>query len=54
MPHLAAISCLVRDYDEAIDYFVGRLGFELLEDTKMNDAGKRFVRVRPPVSGKLQ
>jgi catechol 2,3-dioxygenase-like lactoylglutathione lyase family enzyme len=46
---LSALALLVRDYDEAIDFFVGTLGFELLEDTPLG-AGKRWVRVRP--SGK--
>jgi len=44
---LSALALLVRDYDEAIDFFVGTLGFELLEDTPLG-AGKRWVRVRPP------
>jgi catechol 2,3-dioxygenase-like lactoylglutathione lyase family enzyme len=43
---LSALALLVRDYDAAIDYFVGTLGFELLEDTPLG-AGKRWVRVRP-------
>jgi catechol 2,3-dioxygenase-like lactoylglutathione lyase family enzyme len=46
---LSALALLVRDYDEAIDFFVGTLGFELVEDTPVG-AGKRWVRVRP--SGK--
>lgn len=32
--HLAAITYLVRDYDEAIAWFTGRLGFTLVEDTR--------------------
>ena len=43
---LAAISLLVREYDEAIDFYTRVLGFELLEDTRLS-AGKRWVRVRP-------
>jgi catechol 2,3-dioxygenase-like lactoylglutathione lyase family enzyme len=43
---LSAVTLLVQDYDEAIDFFVGRLGFELIEDTPLN-AAKRWVRVRP-------
>ena len=43
---LAAISLLVRDYDEAIDFYTRVLGFELLEDTRLS-ADKRWVRVRP-------
>jgi catechol 2,3-dioxygenase-like lactoylglutathione lyase family enzyme len=36
---------LVREYDEAIAFYVGTLGFELVEDTGLGD-GKRWVRVR--------
>ena len=38
---------LVNDYDEAISFFVGRLGFMLRQDTKLKD-GKRWVVVAPP------
>jgi catechol 2,3-dioxygenase-like lactoylglutathione lyase family enzyme len=44
---LGALSLLVRDYDEAIAWFVGILGFRLLEDTPRGP-GKRWVRVAPP------
>ena len=44
---LRMLTLVVRDYDEAVDFFVGTLGFELVEDTPMG-AGKRWVRVRPP------
>lgn len=44
---LGALSLLVRDYDEAIAWFVGTLGFRLLEDTPRG-SGKRWVRVAPP------
>ena len=43
---LATISLLVPDYDEAIDYYVGTLGFSLLEDSDLG-GGKRWVRVAP-------
>lgn len=46
MAHLGAVSLLVRDYDEAIGFFVGMLGFALSEDTDMG-GGKRWVRVTP-------
>jgi catechol 2,3-dioxygenase-like lactoylglutathione lyase family enzyme len=45
--HIALIALLVCDYDEALGFYLGRLGFELVEDTPMN-AGKRWVVVRPP------
>ncbi|HYC66958.1 VOC family protein [Brevundimonas sp.] len=46
MARLGAVSLLVRDYDEAIAYYVGTLGFELSEDADMG-GGKRWVRVTP-------
>jgi catechol 2,3-dioxygenase-like lactoylglutathione lyase family enzyme len=46
---LALIALLVREYDEALAFYVGKLGFELLEDTDLGD-GKRWVRVAPPGS----
>ena len=43
--HLAAIALLVRDYDEAIDFYVGKLGFEVRTDATM---GKfRWLTVGP-------
>jgi catechol 2,3-dioxygenase-like lactoylglutathione lyase family enzyme len=47
--HLAAIAILVPDYDAAIAFYVGKLGFNLVEDTPQGPA-KRFVRVAPPGS----
>jgi catechol 2,3-dioxygenase-like lactoylglutathione lyase family enzyme len=46
MAHLGAVSLLVRDYDEALAFFVGKLGFDLNEDADMG-GGKRWVRVTP-------
>jgi catechol 2,3-dioxygenase-like lactoylglutathione lyase family enzyme len=46
MPHIAAFSILVNDYDEAIHFFTSALKFKLVEDT-MLEPGKRWVRVRP-------
>jgi catechol 2,3-dioxygenase-like lactoylglutathione lyase family enzyme len=45
--HLSAISILVRDYDEAIDFYVGTLGFDLIEDTRLLVAppGSRETRL---------
>lgn len=46
MSHLGLVTLVVRDYDEAIAFYVGVLGFELVEDTPL--AGdKRWVIVRP-------
>jgi catechol 2,3-dioxygenase-like lactoylglutathione lyase family enzyme len=44
---ITRIALVVRDYDEAIAYYTGSLGFELLEDTPMGK-GKRWVVVAPP------
>lgn len=45
--YLAQVALLVRDYDEAIMYFVEVLGFRLLDDTPMSST-KRWVVVAPP------
>ena len=47
--HISAVTLLVPDYDEAIAYYVGRLGFRLVEDTTLSVA-KRWVVVAPPGS----
>ena len=44
---LAFVALVVRDYDEAIAYYVGVLGFELLEDRYVPGQDKRWVSVRP-------
>ena len=44
---LTQLALTVRDYDEAIAFYVGKLGFALLEDRDMG-GGKRWVRVLPP------
>jgi catechol 2,3-dioxygenase-like lactoylglutathione lyase family enzyme len=49
--HLEHVAIVVRDYDEAIAFYVGALGFELVEDSpsRTNDGRpKRWVVVRPP------
>ena len=47
---LAAISLVVRDYDEAIAFFTDALRFRLVEDTPLGN-GKRWVRVAPAGGG---
>ncbi|MEO3961384.1 VOC family protein, partial [Chromobacterium piscinae] len=47
---LALVSLVVADYDEAIDFFVGKLGFELTEDSYQAEQNKRWVVVTPPGS----
>ena len=46
---IAQFALTVRDYDDAIAFYVGKLGFTLVEDTDLG-GGKRWVRVRPPGS----
>ncbi len=46
---ITALALVVRDYDEAIVYFVDVLRFTLIEDTPLGN-GKRWVRVAPPAS----
>jgi catechol 2,3-dioxygenase-like lactoylglutathione lyase family enzyme len=45
---LAHIALVVRDYDEAIAWFTGKLGFTLAEDTYQPEQDKRWVTIRPP------
>ena len=42
------VALVVRDYDEAIDFYVGTLGFTLIEDTYVEAQNKRWVLVAPP------
>jgi predicted enzyme related to lactoylglutathione lyase len=46
---IAQFAVTVRDYDEALAFYVDKLGFERIEDTDLG-GGKRWVRVRPPGS----
>jgi catechol 2,3-dioxygenase-like lactoylglutathione lyase family enzyme len=45
--HLGLVALLVRDYDDAISFFTGALGFTLREDIPQGD-GRRWVVVDPP------
>jgi len=47
--HIATVTLLVPGYDEAIAYYVGKLGFTLAEDTALSPT-KRWVVVAPPGS----
>src|SRR6185436_16146692 len=42
---LAHTALIVRDYDEAIAFYCGKLGFTVAEDTPVKD--KRWVRLKP-------
>lgn len=44
---LGLVSLVVRDYDEALSFFVGKLGFSVVEDKPVPEQGKRWVVVRP-------
>jgi catechol 2,3-dioxygenase-like lactoylglutathione lyase family enzyme len=49
--HLSLVTIVVEEYDPAIDFFVGTLGFELAEDSPAETTDgrpKRWVVVRPP------
>ena len=43
---LASVTLVVKDYDEALRFFLGKLSFELVEDTKLTDQ-KRWVLISP-------
>jgi Glyoxalase/Bleomycin resistance protein/Dioxygenase superfamily len=47
---LGLVTLVVNDYDEAISYFIQKLGFALVQDTPI-DRGKRWVVVAPQGAG---
>lgn len=47
--HIALITLVVADYDEAIRFYTEKLGVLLLEDTPLSPS-KRWVRIAPPGS----
>jgi catechol 2,3-dioxygenase-like lactoylglutathione lyase family enzyme len=47
---IGLITLVIDDYDEAITYFTGKLGFALVDDTALGD-GKRWVVVAPRGAG---
>lgn len=46
---IASVALVVDDYDDAIDFYIHKLQFELVEDTDLGD-GKRWVLIAPPNS----
>jgi catechol 2,3-dioxygenase-like lactoylglutathione lyase family enzyme len=44
--HIAYIALVVEDYDDAIAFYTQKIGFELIEDTKLSEE-KRWVLVKP-------
>lgn len=51
---LAHVALVVREYDEAIEFFCAKLHFELVEDTYQPEQDKRWVVVAPPGSSGAQ
>ena len=46
--YLGLTALVVRDYDEALDFYVNTLGFELIQDEEQPEQQKRWVVVAPP------
>jgi catechol 2,3-dioxygenase-like lactoylglutathione lyase family enzyme len=44
---LDLISVVVHDYDEALAFYVGRLGFALIDDSPVREQNKRWVVIAP-------
>ena len=44
--NLAHIALIVKEYDEAIKFYVNKLNFDLIEDTKLSEE-KRWVLIKP-------
>ena len=49
-PSIVHIALVVKDYDEAIEFYTKQLNFELIEDTYQSEQDKRWVVVSPPGS----
>jgi catechol 2,3-dioxygenase-like lactoylglutathione lyase family enzyme len=45
---IGLVSLVVRDYDEALAFYIGTLGFLLVEDSYVPEQDKRWVVVAPP------
>jgi len=50
MSSLGLVTLVVRDYDDAVTFYVDALGFDLVEDTPL-DEDRRWVVVAPPGPG---
>jgi catechol 2,3-dioxygenase-like lactoylglutathione lyase family enzyme len=48
MQWLSMVSLVVKDYDEALAFYVGKLGFRLVEDSFVPEQNKRWVVIEPP------
>lgn len=51
---LGLVSVVVREYDEALAFYIGTLGFTLVEDTAVPEQNKRWVVVAPPGSAETR
>lgn len=47
------ISLVVKDYDDAIEFYVNKLNFDLIEDLYLPEEDKRWVVVAPPGSKEM-
>ena len=52
-PGIVHVALVVRDYDEAIEFFTEKLAFTLVEDTYQPAQDKRWVLIAPPGSASL-
>ena len=44
------IALVIKDYDEAIEFYTKKLNFDVIEDTYQTDQDKRWVTIAPPNS----
>ena len=51
---IGLVSLVVREYDEALAFYVGKLGFTLIEDTEVPEQNKRWVVVAAPGSAETR
>jgi catechol 2,3-dioxygenase-like lactoylglutathione lyase family enzyme len=48
MQRLGLVSLVVADYDDALAFYVGKLGFKVIEDSFVPEQNKRWVVIEPP------
>ena len=51
---LIHVAIVVRDYDEALEFYVNKLKFEVVEDTYQPEQDKRWVVISPPGSNGMK
>ncbi len=52
--YIGMLSLVVREYDEALDFYAGKLGFTVVEDNYIPEEDKRWVVVAPPGSNETR